>query len=113
MEDRIKELCAEEVATPESPELNEILKQLQAALSEHTLRMRRLAAELPFRAKRRSADSPAFSFSLTGDRLTRIKNDAEFLWCYGMIQYRDVYEREHETRFCYRYIVPPEERESN
>jgi hypothetical protein len=35
MEDRIKQLCAKAVTTPESPELNEILKQLQSALHEH------------------------------------------------------------------------------
>ena len=32
LEDRIKELCAKAVVTPESPELNAILKQLHAAL---------------------------------------------------------------------------------
>jgi hypothetical protein len=47
--------------------------------------------------------------SLSDEKLTRIKNDADFLWAYGVIRYRDVYDRDHETRFCYRYIVPPEE----
>ncbi|GEM_PF-6408931 len=35
LDDRIKELCAKAVATPESPELEEILQQLQKALHEH------------------------------------------------------------------------------
>jgi hypothetical protein len=55
--------------------------------------------------------APLFTFGsrLTAERVTRIKNDADFLWAYGVVRYRDVYERRHETRFCYRYIVPPEE----
>jgi hypothetical protein len=46
---------------------------------------------------------------LSDEKITRIKNDADFLWAYGVVRYRDVYDRQHETRFCYRYIVPPEE----
>lgn len=46
---------------------------------------------------------------LTAEKLTRIKNDADFLWVYGIVRYKDVYDRQHETKFCYRYIVPPEE----
>lgn len=48
-------------------------------------------------------------FHLMPEQLTRIKNDADFLWAYGVVRYQDVYDRQHETRFCYRYIVPPEE----
>ena len=42
LEDRIKDLCAKAVETPASPQLNEILMQLQASLSEHTQRMRKM-----------------------------------------------------------------------
>jgi hypothetical protein len=49
------------------------------------------------------------SSRLSDEKITRIKNDADFLWAYGVVRYRDVYDRQHETRFCYRYIVPPEE----
>jgi hypothetical protein len=43
LEDRIKELCSKAIATPESPELNQVLKDLQAALREHSQRLRRMA----------------------------------------------------------------------
>jgi len=61
LEDRIKELCHEAAATPQSPELDEILQDLQAALAEHTRRMRRLAAGFPVmvRPERRSTDIPS------------------------------------------------------
>ena len=47
LEDRIRELCTKAVATPEFPELNEILRQLKDALSEHTRRMTTMAADFP------------------------------------------------------------------
>ena len=47
LEDRIKELCHEAAATPQSPELEQILHNLKAALAEHTRRMRKLAAGFP------------------------------------------------------------------
>jgi hypothetical protein len=51
-----------------------------------------------------------FGFHIwSDDKITRIRNDADFLWAYGIVRYRDVYDRKHETRFCYRYVVPPEE----
>jgi hypothetical protein len=43
LEDRIRELCALAVAA-EDPELEIVLAQLQAALREHTERLRRMAA---------------------------------------------------------------------
>src|SRR3979490_3057805 len=43
LEDRIKELCARAVSTPQSPELNQVLKDLQAALHEHSQRLRKMA----------------------------------------------------------------------
>ena len=55
LEDRIKELCAKAVITPESPELNEVLKNLQSTLHEHTERLRQLAASGRDRKERRSA----------------------------------------------------------
>ncbi|MCU1297620.1 MAG: hypothetical protein JWO91_1898, partial [Acidobacteriaceae bacterium] len=45
--DRIKELCARAVALPESPELNEVLAELNAALREHTRRLRNMALGAP------------------------------------------------------------------
>ena len=52
LEDRIKELCAKALALPASPELNEVLKQLQEALHEHTRRLREMVASRRTRAER-------------------------------------------------------------
>jgi uncharacterized coiled-coil protein SlyX len=59
LEDRIKELCVKAAATPQSPELSEVLQQLKAALAEHTQRMRKLVAGFPgtVRSERRSTDT--------------------------------------------------------
>ena len=55
LEDRIKELCAKAVVTPESPELSAILKELHAALAEHARRLRKMVLEgLPAHPERRS-----------------------------------------------------------
>ena len=55
LEDRIKELCAKAVVAPESPELNAILKELQAALAEHARRLRKMVFDgVPVRPERRS-----------------------------------------------------------
>jgi hypothetical protein len=54
LEDRIKQLCAKALSTPESPELNEVLKQLQDALHEHTDRLRDMVASRRIRTERRS-----------------------------------------------------------
>jgi formylmethanofuran dehydrogenase subunit E len=55
LEDRIKELCAKAVVTPESPELNAILKELQAALAEHARRLRKMVFDgVPLHPERRS-----------------------------------------------------------
>ena len=43
LEDRIRELCALAVAA-EDPELEVVLAELQAALRQHTERLRRMAA---------------------------------------------------------------------
>jgi hypothetical protein len=56
LDDRIKGLCAKAVGTPASPQLDEILEQLQSALSEHTQRMRKMVAAYPARPARRSDD---------------------------------------------------------
>jgi len=60
LEDRIKELCHEAAATPQSPELEQILHNLKAALAEHTRRMRKLAAGFPVmvRPERRCTNTP-------------------------------------------------------
>ena len=60
LEDRIKALCEKAAATPDSPELTDILQHLKAALAEHTRRMRMLAAGFPHmvRPERRSTDTP-------------------------------------------------------
>ena|ERR1700694_3854957 len=57
LEDRIKELCAKVVTTPQSPELNEILKQLQSALHEHNGRLRGMVASRDTHTERRSTTS--------------------------------------------------------
>lgn len=59
LEDRIRALCAQAAATPESPELTDILRHLKAALAEHTRRIRQLAAGFPAhtRPERRSTDN--------------------------------------------------------
>ena len=54
LEDRIKQLCAKALSTPESPELNEVLKQLQDALHEHTDRLRDMVASRRIRTERPS-----------------------------------------------------------
>jgi hypothetical protein len=56
LEDRIKDLCAKAVGTPTSPQLDEVLQQLQSALSEHTQRIRKMVAAYPARPARRSDD---------------------------------------------------------
>jgi hypothetical protein len=53
LDDRIKELCAKAIATPPSPELEEILEQLRLALHEHVDRFRTMAAHFPTRLERR------------------------------------------------------------
>jgi hypothetical protein len=60
LEDRIKALCHKAAATPQSPELDEVLQHLKAALAEHTRRMRKLAAGFPVmvRPERRCTDTP-------------------------------------------------------
>jgi hypothetical protein len=62
LEDRIRELCAKAVATPETPEWNNILQQLANALHEHTRRMRKLITEVPIRVERRSVDQISISW---------------------------------------------------
>jgi len=47
LDDRIKDLCAKAVATRESPELDEILRQLQKALREHSKRTRDWMSNYP------------------------------------------------------------------
>jgi hypothetical protein len=47
LEDRIRQLCVKALATPQSAELDEILRELKSALAEHTRRLRALAAAYP------------------------------------------------------------------
>jgi hypothetical protein len=60
LDDRIKELCYKAAATPQSPELEENLQHLKAALAKHTRPMRKLAAGFPVmvRPERRCTDTP-------------------------------------------------------
>ncbi|HET9307562.1 MAG TPA: hypothetical protein VFO46_16180 [Candidatus Sulfotelmatobacter sp.] len=44
LEERIRELCQKAIAA-ETEDLNAVLAELQAALSEHTKRMRKMALE--------------------------------------------------------------------
>jgi hypothetical protein len=56
LSDRIRELCAEALATPESTEFALVAEQLRAALREHTERLRKLAAPLRDVSQRRRTD---------------------------------------------------------
>ena len=47
LDDRIRDLCAKAVVTNDSAELRKILKDLRAAIHEHTRRLRKLAASYP------------------------------------------------------------------
>ena len=58
LEDRIRVLCLEATVTPESPELNEILQELRAALAEHIRRVRTLAADFPAISPERRCNNP-------------------------------------------------------
>jgi hypothetical protein len=44
LEDRISELCARAVATPDPAEFDSVIQQLRKALREHAKRLRQLAA---------------------------------------------------------------------
>jgi hypothetical protein len=48
--------------------------------------------------------------TLTKAQVSAIAAKKEFLYAYGIVKYRDVHEREHETRFGYLYSTPPEYR---
>jgi len=52
LSDRICELCARAVATPEPPELPEIIKELRKAIKEQIRRVRERAATFPVRERR-------------------------------------------------------------
>jgi hypothetical protein len=39
----------------------------------------------------------------TGDDWRKVREGALFLYVWGRIRYRDIFEREHETRFCFAY----------
>ncbi len=53
LDERILELCRKAVATPASPELEEILEELRQALHEHVERLRKMVAHYPTRPERR------------------------------------------------------------
>ena len=54
LDDRIRELCAQAVTTNDSAELHNILKELRAAIHDHTKRLRKLAVS-PVPPERRSS----------------------------------------------------------
>lgn len=54
LEDKIRKLCADAVATTDPSQLNEILEQLAQALREHTDRVRKMAAARPGPRERRA-----------------------------------------------------------
>jgi hypothetical protein len=43
---------------------------------------------------------------LTKAEVTAIQDGKEFLYAYGVVKYRDVYDRSHETHFGYAYRTP-------
>jgi hypothetical protein len=53
LEDRIRKLCAQAVATDDPEELSQTLNQLTAALHHHIERLRKLAATRPTPPERR------------------------------------------------------------
>ncbi len=53
LEDRIRRLCTQAVATTDLSELSQILEQLTAALHDHIERLRKLAASRPLPPERR------------------------------------------------------------
>jgi len=55
LEDRIRKLCVEAVATSDPDELNVVLEQLNAALHDHVGRLRKLAAGYPVPIERRQS----------------------------------------------------------
>ncbi len=60
LEDRIRELCSRALATSDSPELTNLVKELRAALHEHTERLRqRLQFPIPPDRRTRTPDSSA------------------------------------------------------
>jgi hypothetical protein len=48
LERRIRELCAQAVATPNTAELGPILAELRVALRQHVAQIKSLVAEFPF-----------------------------------------------------------------
>ena len=54
LEDRIRNLCAKAVASEDTPELQEVLEQLRAALREHNVRLRKLPIEPQLEQRRRT-----------------------------------------------------------
>jgi len=47
LDDRIRELCAKAIITEDAGELRQVLRELRAAIHEHTTRLRKLAANYP------------------------------------------------------------------
>jgi hypothetical protein len=54
LDDRIRELCAQAVATEDSSELDDILRELRASLQEHAKRLRESALSRPFPTEKRA-----------------------------------------------------------
>jgi len=54
LEDRIRNLCAKAVASEDTPEFQEVLEQLRAALHEHNMRLRKLPTEPQLQQRRRT-----------------------------------------------------------
>jgi hypothetical protein len=48
LERRIRELCAQAVATPDTAELEAIVAELRVALREHVAQIKSMVAEFPF-----------------------------------------------------------------
>jgi len=55
LEDKIRELCTK-AATQDSDDWQGTLQELQAALQDHTRRIRQMVAEIPIRPERRSKE---------------------------------------------------------
>lgn len=55
LEDRIQELCAKAISANEHTEMEEAIKELRAALSEHIRRLREQVSAFPTPERRSSA----------------------------------------------------------
>jgi hypothetical protein len=75
LNDRIYDLCAKAIKMPEGPELDDVIRELQNALREITVRIRhRLVPPGP---ERRVAPQPEFTKELHASLVSNVFRDAD------------------------------------